>query len=439
MDDRYDVAVIGGGPAGICAAAQAARAGANTLLIEKTGLLGGQITSGGVDRPAQFHARGKQVVAGIGWDLVARAISLAGGDPSAFLPDASDSKPPRGVLVNIPLFAAVADECVLDSGAMLLFHTMLASVQDDGDAWTLTLCGKEGLHEVAADVIVDCTGDANAAELAGCELVKPDEMQPATLVVAAAGYRVEDLDLDAIEAAAEAAIERGELLPTDFGWVSPPAGSWLRNYGGNRLHVTDVDGSTSEGRTEAEIEGRRSMMRLYRFFRSQPGLEDFRIAWIAPECGIRETVTIQGRKTITLDDYSSGRLWEDAVCYSFYPIDLHLPTGIQGGTIEEGAIPTIPRGAMLPVGVDRLVVAGRCIAGDRLANSSYRVQAPCMATGQAAGAMAALAADRCSDIEELPMADIYDILRQHGAIIPGELEDKTPENEVQHATGSPHH
>lgn len=416
------MAVIGGGPAGICSAAQAARAGAKTLLVEKTGMLGGQMTSAGVDYPAQFHAGGTQVIAGIGWDLVAKAMELAGDELPEFTPDTDGRRLPRHFRVSIPLFAALADECVLEPGATLLFHTMPAVVWANVEDWTMTLCGKEGLDDVMAKQIVDCTGDANAAQLTGCEVVRHDELQPGTIVAHGAGYRFEDLDMDAIESAAAEAIERGEVRIEDFGWSDPPARTWLGSYGGNRTHICDIDAETSEGKTAAEIEGRRALMRLYRFFRSQPGLENFHFAMVAPECGIRETVTIRGRKTITVEDYTSGRLWDDAVCYSYYPIDLHLPHGIEGRALDDGVVPTIPRGAMLPEGVECVIVAGRCVAGDRLANSAYRVQATCMATGQAAGAMAALAAQRDCDAEALPMADIHDLLREHGAIIPGELE-----------------
>jgi hypothetical protein len=419
----YEVVVIGGGPAGICAAVQAARAGAKTLLAEKTGMLGGQVTSAGVNFPGLFYERARQVIAGIGWDLVRQTVELAGAELPEF-GDGSDGKPwRRHVHVDIPLFAALADEWVLDSDATLLFHTMVGSVERGDAGWTVTLCGKEGLHEVTAGVLVDCTGDANAARLAGCRLVRQDELQPGTIVAYGAGYRFEDLDMHTIEAAAAEAIEQGELRISDFGWTDPPAEAWLKSYGGNRTHVCDIDGETSEGKTAAEIEGRRALMRLYRFFRTQPGLEHFHFSGMAPECGIRETVTIEGRKTITLQDYTSGKLWEDAVCYSYYPIDLHLPHGIKGWSLEEGVLPTIPRGAMLPAGVDGLIVAGRCIAGDRLANSAYRVEATCMATGQAAGAMAALAASRGGDAEAPPMAEVHELLRSHGAIVPGDLDD----------------
>ena len=123
---------------------------------------------------------------------------------------------------------------------------------------------------------------------------------------------------------------------------------------------------------------------------------------------------------MTVEDYQSGRVWDDAVCYSFYPIDLHKSTGggLQMEPLAEGVVPTLPRGALLPAGSNNFLVAGRCIASDRLANSALRVQATCMATGQAAGAMAALSALTGIDPEALSLAEVHALLRQHGAIVP---------------------
>ena len=138
------------------------------------------------------------------------------------------------------------------------------------------------------------------------------------------------------------------------------------------------------------------------------------------DVGVRETATIQGKCAVTVEDYTSGRIWDDAVCYSFYPVDLHRSSGggLQCEPLVEGVVPTIPRGALLPADSSNFLVAGRCIASDRLANSALRVQATCMATGQAAGAIAALSASTGVDPDELPIADVHQLLREHSAIVP---------------------
>jgi len=195
---------------------------------------------------------------------------------------------------------------------------------------------------------------------------------------------------------------------------------FLTARGQNRNHIPDIDAFGSEGRTAAELSARRSMLRIIRFFRRQPGLADFRIESFAPECGIRETRTVAGRTRITGQDYMSGRLWPDALCYAFYPIDIHTADGlgIDMRHLPEGVVPTVPRGALLPEGVENFLVAGRIISSDREANSALRVQATCMATGQAAGALAALAAKSGRRPGELPIEEVRRVLRANGAIVP---------------------
>lgn len=418
----YDVAVVGGGPAGSVAAIQAARLGARTLLVEKNGMLGGTTTSAAINVPGLFHAWGKQVVAGIGWQLVNHAVQLAGDR----LPDFARSDRPPSLLqvrVNAAIYAALLDDAVLGSGATLALHTMFAAVDRPESDWRLTLCGKEGLREVRARVLVDCTGDANAVALAGFERERNAELEPGTLNVRLSGYDPAALDYQLLDRACGDAVAAGSLLPADLAGHADRVRTFLRQRGENSMHVPGIDGSTSAGRTAAEVAARQALMRIYCFLRGQPGLENLTIDFMAPECGIRESWTIRGKKRITGHDYASGRLWDDAVCYSFYPIDIHRPSGdgIDLRPLAEGTFPTIPRGAMLPSGSSWLLAAGRCIAGDQQASSAYRVQASCMAMGQAAGAMAALSAQSGVELEELAIDDIHKALRAHGAVVPGDI------------------
>ncbi len=425
MNDQYDVVVIGGGTAGVVAAVQAGRAGARTLLVEKTGMLGGTTTVGGVNFPGLFHAWGRQVIAGIGWELVTRCVTQAGGT----LPDFADYERPHWQLqirVDRFVYTALCDETVVDAGVDILFHTMIADVKPQAEerGWQVTVCTKNGLTESGAAVLVDATGDANAAGTAGLPVSVPDENQPATLAYRASGYNVADLDIDGINRAFDAEVRTGRLAYTDVSWntTGPDVGAWLQRGGSQANHIHDINARDSEGKTRLELASRASLLRLYRFLRRQPGLEELVIDQVSPECGVRETATIQGKATVTVEDYQSGRVWDDAVCHSFYPIDLHESsgTGLHKVMLAEGVVPTVPRGALLPAGSRNFIVAGRCISSDRLANSALRVQATCMATGQAAGAMAALSARGHLDPEALPMGEVHALLRQHGAIVPGD-------------------
>lgn len=420
MRQKYDVVVIGGGPAGCPAAIQAARLGAHTLLVEKNGALGGTTTVAGVALPGLFHAWGKQIIAGIGWDAVRTSVELAGRE----LPDFTQWRQPHyrlQVPVVPAIYAAVLDSMVVDSGADLLLHTQLAEVQRTGEGWRITLCTKGGLVQVGTELLVDCTGDADATGLAGYPRRSNPHRQPGTLMVRFGGYDPADLDYRALESAYQKAVADGRLGPADL--ADNPVRKFLRQRGANAIHVTGIDGGSSEARTAAELAARRTLLRIFRFFAEQPGLEGLTIDSWAIECGIRETYTIDGLERISVDDYQSGRLWPDALSYSFYPIDVHRPDGhgIDIRPLEYGTVPTIPRGAMLPKGAERLVVAGRAISGDQEANSAYRVQASCMAMGQAAGVLAALSARSGATPESLPLGEVRAVLRREGAIVPGDV------------------
>jgi hypothetical protein len=419
----YDVIVLGGGTAGVVAAIQAGRAGAKTLLVEKTGMLGGTMTNGGVNFPGLFHAWGRQVIAGIGWELVSRCVAEAGDT----LPNFADYKRPHPLLhvrVDAFLYAALCDEVVIAAGVEIIFHAMPATLAEapDGEGWNVTLCTKTGLSTCRARVVIDATGDANAASLAGLPVVIRDETQPATLSCLATGYDLALLDIDTINRAFDTEVKAGRLAYTDASWntIAANVGKWLGKRGSNASHVHHINARDSVGKTHLELEARKSLLRLYRFLRQQPGLEKLNLAHLAPECGVRETAVIRGKRTVTVEDYCSGRLWDDAVCFSFYPIDLHTAAGggLRCELLQEGVVPSVPRGALLPEGSSNFLVAGRCLASDRLANSALRVQATCMATGQAAGALAALAACAGVDPEAVSLAEVHRLLHIFGAIVP---------------------
>ena len=119
-----------------------------------------------------------------------------------------------------------------------------------------------------------------------------------------------------------------------------------------------------------------------------------------------------------VDDYQTGRVFDDAIAHSFYPIDLHVDGSIVPKHLKEGVVPTIPRGALIPKSSKNLMVAGRCLSSDRLANSALRVQASCMAMGQAVGVNVALAARAGTTPAQVDVAAVRKELAKHGAIVP---------------------
>jgi len=419
--DHFDVVVLGAGPAGAPAALQAARAGARVLLVEKSGQPGGTTTSAGVNYPGLFHAWGRQIIAGIGWEIVERAVREAGGT----LPDFQTWDQPHWrlqVRVNTAVYAALLDEAFGEAGVHVLYHAMPVSLHcGDSGHWELQLAVKEGLRTVSAGVVVDASGDANGVSLAGFPVRRPVSPQPGTLMFRMEGYDTGTLDFAALNDAWAAGLAAGDVQPSDVGAHDDRALEWfLLGHGENKMHVPDVVGHSSEGRSALEQRARATLLRLLRFLRQQPGLERIQIDRCSPECGVRESGVIEGECEITVRDYTSGRLWEDALCYSFYPIDLHREDGdgVDIRPLSPGTVPSIPLRALIPRGSRNLIVAGRSACGDRLANSAYRVQASSMAMGQAAGALASLAADRNTTLRDVPLEGLRQLLRRHQAIVP---------------------
>lgn len=415
----FDAAVFGAGPAGLCAALQCAREGLSTLLVEKTGQGGGAITLSAIAYPALFHAWGRQVIAGIGWELVSRTLREAGSPlPDFTVP--TDGRNAGAVSISGFLFSVVADSALLDAGIDLRYHTMPGRVVRDGDGiWTVTLCGKDGLYDVRSRILIDCTGDANLAHLAGFACREPEDPQPGSLSVSAAGYELADVDPADVRRRYTEAVARGEVFPDDFGWKKDFSPMFLHLHGLNSNHVCGINAADSRRKTLLEIEARKTVYRQYRFFRSCKGLEKLTVGICSSECGVRETRTIVGEATVSDDDYRTGRRAEDALCFSAYPIDLHdAERGLVFEPLARNVLPSVPRGALIPKGAQGFFAAGRIISSERLANSALRVQATCMATGQAAGALAVLSLRTGTDAVKLPVEDVRTLLRKHGAIVP---------------------
>lgn len=416
-ETRTDVLVVGGGTAGTIAALQAARAGARTMVVEMEGQLGGTGTTGGVQWVQLFNAYGRQVIAGIGWELVTRAVELDGSK----LPDIaqySKSHGGRTVGINGQLYAALAEESCVQAGVSLNYHEFPEAVRATATGWEVETVGKGMRRRIACRQLIDCTGGADMVGLIGLPRRREKEAQPGTLIFQFAGYDTGRLKSEAIEARYRDALSSGQLREGDFCYANQPFMEFLKRGGANQQHVFGADSSTSATKTQANIAGRASMLRLLRFVRSLPGCEQTKLTRMMQETAVRETYRIVGEVTITHQDYVDGRQFEDAVGYSFYPIDLHHREGVEPKPLAPGVLPTIPLRALTPKDSRHLLVAGRSISSDRLANSALRVQASCMAMGQGAGAAAALAADRGITPLQVPIGELRGLLQRNGAILP---------------------
>ena len=417
IKDDVDVLVVGGGTAGTIAAIQGGRAGLRTALVESGSQLGGVTTTGGVSFPGLFHAWGKQIVAGIGWELVIKAVALDSGQ----LPDFSVS-PERHwmhqIRINGPVYAALAEEACTQAGVQLHFYEIPTQILETDSGWKIETVGKNLRRTILTKQLIDCTGGANIVGQIGFPRLREEETQPGTLIFKLGGYDVDTLDEDVIQREFIAAVKDGRLKHGD---VSNPRArfiGYLRKGGENAQHVFGADASTSDRHTKTNIAGRQSLLRILRFVRSLPGCENARVLKAQAETAVRETYRIVGEVQITHDDYTSGRHFEDAVSYSFYPIDLHDKDGVKPQPLSEGTVATVPLRALIPKNSHNLLVAGRSVSSDRLANSALRVQASSMAMGQAAGAAAAVSVRLETTPGDVPLSDLHDLLVLHGAVVP---------------------
>jgi hypothetical protein len=415
LQTEADVLVIGGGTAGTIAALQAARSGAHTVLIERGPQLGGTTTTGGVAYPGLFHAWERQIIAGIGWELVTRAVELDGGT----MPDFT-VRPPRHsmhqVRLNGPLYAALAEEACLQAGVELCYYEFPLGGAPTDTGWHLAVAGSGVRRSVQCKQLIDCTGGADVVGLLGYPRQREEVIQPGTLHFRLEGYDVKAMDPELVEARYQQALADGTLQPGDLWDRKATFVSFLSSHGAN--HVFGADSSTSVTQTAANLAGRQMALRLLRFVRSLPGGEKARLQLGASETAVRESYRLLGETVITVEDYCSGRLFEDAICWAFYPVDVHDENGVTPEPLQEGVVPSIPFSALVPKGSRNLLAAGRCVSSDRLANSALRVQAPCMAMGQAVGAAAALAAKAGISPTEVALDDIKTELRAQGALVP---------------------
>ncbi len=375
--DDVDVLVVGGGTAGTIAAIQAGRIGARTLLLERNSQLGGTTTTGGVSYPGLFDAWGKQIIAGIGWELVRDSVILDGGtlpDFSVFPGSSQHWK--NQVQVNPFLYAILAEEKCEQAGVQIAFYEFPQAITTTATGWQVDCVGFGTQRTVLCKQIVDCTGGAEVVGMLGLPRLRESDIQPGTLK-----YMLRSADRPG----------RAQL-----------AG----------LYVNDADSSNSRTVTMANLEGRKTLLEKVRS-------SGQRLMHMQPEIGMRESYRIEGETIITVDEYLSGWYFADSICNAYYPVDLHRDnSSIYQIYHTNGAIPKIPLSALVPKGSSNMMVAGRCVSSDRLANSGLRVQAPCMAMGQAAGAAAALAADRGTTPLSLPINDIRSLLTAHDAIVP---------------------
>jgi len=402
-----DVLVAGGGPAGIAAAACAARHGARTLLIERYGFLGGMGTAGGVTNFAGLYGRRDgevvQLVHGVVDELLERIERLGGLNA----PQDGLQGRIRVRSYDIPAYKCAADQLLLSSKVQLLFHALLVGVMHD-EARRLTAAiveTKSGRGAIRARWFVDASGDADLAHHAGVPYElgdgHGDALYPSTM------FRVGGVDAEralsaigsfgAIDALMRDAADRYDF-PREGAIVRPQ-----RNRSEWRVNVTQV--ANAQGRavdaTDAwqlsagEVEGRRQVIEYLRFLRAEvPGFERCELIDVGTQLGVRETRRVRGAYQLSGDDVLRGARFDDTIGLNAWPIERHAQGRVEWAfpRDERNTWNQLPWRMLVPRGVDNLLVAGRCASMEHEGQSAARASGACFVMGQAAGTAAALMA-----------------------------------------------
>ena len=441
-DLNCDVLVVGGGVTGIAAATAAARNGASTMLIEARPFVGGNGTTGLCLHNYMTQSQ-KQVVFGIAQEVVDRLIPIGGavghipydGFVSAVTP------------VDGDLFRIVVTEMLAEAGVQILYGTLVVGVEKDdaGNVTGIETAMKGGTRTIRSRTVIDASGDADVAALGGARFrvgeLKTGSMQPVSMLLHFIGVDTVRVAEELGQVAPAMATKPGhpDPFPVYFDgsfaeWndiimeegIFPNRNRnvffntvWPNRLNVNTSAVVNVDGTDPLALSKATVELTKQCARIGEFMKEHiPGFDH---ATYVPAvfAGVRQTRNIEGLYEISDEDVLNGHKFDDTVGQVCFPVDIHDPltseaTFHQIG--DDGAF-DIPYRAMVPNGLNNVLVAGRCISASHFAHGATRNMAPCLVGGQAAGVAAALSVQGNTAIPDVDIKRLQQHLLKGGAYL----------------------
>lgn len=426
-----DVLVVGSGPSGLAAAIASAREGVDTLLVERYGCFGGNITQAMVESIGWYRHEKTVESHSIGLEFEAEARSFSG-----------ERKEPQSVsqVLEADTFKCVADRMVQKEGIDLFLHCLGVDALVRGNTVIGVITeSKQGRQAILAKRVIDCTGDADIAFRAGAECSKApkNELEGVSVSFGCSGVNrerflayVEKYPGNLGQWATETSGKEEQLFSPylaepfararDNGEIPEgllTGGFWssLTDTGEatylNMVYMLGLDPTDLKDLTHAEIEGRKqAIMAIDALRKYTPGFENARLRTFGSSLGTRESRKIAGRHGMTGDEVRNQARFEDTV--GIFPefLDAYgvvvIPT--------TGRYFQIPYGILTPKAMDNLLVAGRCVSGDRISHAALRQMMCCTVTGQAAGVAAAVSVKDDRSTLQVDIPRIQEALKKQG-------------------------
>lgn len=420
--DYYDVVVCGGGPAGIGAAVAAAERGAKTALIERFGFLGGMATAGLVNPMSEFAYNGRRISGGIPWRFAQEMVALGG---------AVTEEPRCNISFHPEIYKLTAQRMVEKAGVKTYMNTCIADCIKEKDRITgVVAVNKSGMQVIGGRYFIDATGDGDLAYFAGVPMLPQSrDLQPGTLCFCLAGVDTDTERMHIVH-------QKNHRFNHQAGFVRDvlfalrEQGIHVPKFGGPWLAATTMPGCITVNMTRAamdatdsanlqraECQMREDIFTLVKLLKEH--VEEFKncyITSIAATVGVRESRRIVGEHVLTGEEYVKAYHFEDAIARACHAVDIHLP-GDEGQILrfpEDAGF--IPYRSLTAKQFPNLLVAGRAISADEEAFAAIRVQVPCMETGQAAGAAAALCLQEGGiSVLDLDSAKVVEEVRREGS------------------------
>jgi ribulose 1,5-bisphosphate synthetase/thiazole synthase len=416
-----EVLIVGGGPAGSMAGIASARGGAQTIIVEKNGFLGGNLTAAGIDTIYGLYSVGENPEKTIG-GIIDEVIERLKYQNACYLrPNTYGAG--TGLTFSGENLKIILELLALSAGVKIFYHTIVPDVYFmDNQLVGCMVASKSGIQWIKASVIVDCTGDADVVAKAGGDFDKAgdvDPIQSCTTVFYMANVDVnkaKDFGNNAMWQAMKESKNDGEYnLPRIEGSFHETPNPGLIEA--NMTRVANVDSTSIISISNAEVEGRRQVQEYVRFLiNNVPGFRDSYLVKTGCQIGVREARRVIGDYILQKEDVLDGRKFGDAVVRCGQPIeDHHSGKDTRWVYVKDFGFYEIPYRSLVPKGLNNVLTAGRCLSASHDAHASARSSGTAMGMGQAAGFAASMALYNENNVRGINVSDLRNKLIKIGA------------------------